>query len=228
MKGKRHKSLNPVHKVLKPYPVPNFKLHSLTNTQITNKEMPPIRLIASSRNGPTYKLGKWLSGILTPLSIEYCGEEYIRDSAHFLTKLNNQSYPPDKEGLCFTVDVNKLYPSITETLVMESLDHALSQSKISVPRRLTIKKATSLCINNAFLHYRGYWVIAILGIPTGGPESSSLANIAMRYFLLMYKDSVFFQEHFSICLILLWRFLDDIFGLWFGDEEVLKHKRVHQ
>ena len=219
---KKHKSLNPAHKVLKPYPVPNFKLHSLTNTQITNKEMPPIRLIASSRNGPTYKLGKWLSGILTPLSIEYCGEEYIRDSAHFLTKLNNQSYPPDKEGLCFTVDVNKLYPSITETLVMESLDHALSQSKISVPRRLTIKKATSLCINNAFLHYRGNWVVAILGIPTGGPESSSLANIAMRYFLLMYKDSVFFQEHFSICLILLWRFLDDIFGLWFGDEEVLK------
>ena len=97
------------------------------------KEMPPIRLIASSRNGPTYKLGKWLSGILTPLSIEYCGEEYIRDSAHFLTKLNNQSYPPDKEGLCFTVDVNKLYPSITETVVMESLDHALPQSKISVP-----------------------------------------------------------------------------------------------
>ena len=46
----------------------------------------------------------------------------------------------------------------------------------------------------------------------------------MRYFLLMYKDSVFFQEHFSICLIviLLWRFLDDIFGIWFGDEEVLK------
>ena len=135
---KKHKSLNPAHKVLKPYPVPNFKLHSLTNTQITNKEMPPIRLIASSRNGPTYKLGKWLSGILTPLSIEYCGEEYIRDSAHFLTKLNTQSYPPDKDGLCFTVDVNKLYPSITETLVMESLDHALSQSKISVPRRLTI------------------------------------------------------------------------------------------
>ena len=100
---------------------------------------------------------------------------------------------------------------------MESLDHALSQSK-----RLTIKKATSLCINNAFLHYRGNWVIAILGIPTGGPESSSLVNIAMCYFLLMYKDSVFFQERFNICLILLWRFLDDIFGIWFGDEEVLK------
>ena len=121
-----------------------------TNLVLANKEMPPIRLIASSRNGPTYKLGKWLSGIITPLSIEYCCEEYIRDSAHFLTKLNTQSYPPDKEGLCFTVDVNKLYPSITETFVMESLDHALSQSKISVPRRLTIKKATALCINNAF------------------------------------------------------------------------------
>ena len=120
---------------------------------------------------------------------------YIRDSAHFLTKLNNQSYPPDKEGLCFTVDVDKLYPSITETLLMmESLDHALSQSKISVPRRLAIKKATSLCINNAFLHYRGNWVIAILGIPTGGPESSSLANIAMRYFLLTYKDCFSFKS----------------------------------
>ena len=106
--------------------------------------------------------------------------------------------------------------------MIESLDHALSQSKITVPRRLTIKKATSLCINNAFLHYRGNWVKAILGIPTGGPESSSLANIAMRYFLLIYKDSVFFQERFNICLILLWRFLDDIFGIWFGDEEVLK------
>ena len=168
--------------------------------------------------------GKFFDSILTPrpLSIDYGGVEYIRDSAHFLTnsKLNNQSYPADKEGLCFTVDVNRLYPSITETLVMESLDHALSQSKISAPRRLTIKKATALCIINAFLHYRGNWVIAILGIPTGGPDSSSLTNIAMCFFLLMYKESVFFQERFIICLILLWRFLDDIFGIWFDDEEV--------
>ena len=73
-----------------------------------------------------------------------------------------------------------------------------------------------------------FWVIAILGIPTGGPESSSLTNIAMRYSLLMYKDSVFFQERFNICLILLWRFLDDIFGIWFGDEEVLKEKRSYE
>ena len=105
---------------------------------------------------PTLHVRGWDPNTPVGLSIEYyyCGEEYIRDSTQFLTKLNNQSYPPDKEGLCFTVDVNKLYPSITETLVMESVDHALSQSKIAVPNRLTIKKATALCINNAFLHYK--------------------------------------------------------------------------
>ena len=50
----------------------------------------------------------------------------IRYSA--VKSVYDQSHPPGKEhkgGFWFTVDVNKLYTSISETLVMEFLDHAL-------------------------------------------------------------------------------------------------------
>ena len=222
---RKNKSLNPCHKVLKPYPVPNFKLHSLTNAQIIEKVLPPIRLISSSRNGPTYKLGKWVSGILTPISVTYCQDEYIRDSAHFLSKLDSFPFPKtqlEESGLCFTIDVNKLYPSLTEQLVLCALDDALSTSQLSFMRRALIKNATKLCLNNAFIHYRGIWVKSVLGIPTGGPESSALANIAMRWFLLQFKLSSHFSQRFVECLLFMWRFLDDIFGVWLGSAELLE------
>ena len=57
------KSLHPAYKIQKPCPVPSFKLHSLSEENISNKVIPPIRFIHSSKFGPTYRLGKWLDSI---------------------------------------------------------------------------------------------------------------------------------------------------------------------
>ena len=40
-----------------------------------------------------------------------------------------------------------------------------------------------LCIKNSVICYRGSWFRTIVGIPTGGPESGSIANIVV-YFVL--------------------------------------------
>ena len=72
-------------------------------------------------------------------------------------------------------------------------------------RRALIKNAAKLCINNAFIHYRGIWVKSVLGIPTGGPESSAFANIAMRWFLKQYKLSIHFNQQFIECLLTQFR-----------------------
>ena len=62
---KAHQLQNPFthHKDTKPCPVPSFKLHSLSEENISKKVILPIRFIHSSKFGPTYRLGKWLDSI---------------------------------------------------------------------------------------------------------------------------------------------------------------------
>ena len=54
------------------------------------------------------------------------------------------------------------------------------------------------------------------GIPTGGPESSSLANITLRYLILKYKQTEEYLDMFSQYVKSFSRFLDDVFGNWTG------------
>ena len=46
-----------------------------------------------------------------------------------------------------------------------------------------ILKLARICLENSMVHYRGQWYKSKQGIPTGGPESSGIANIVV-YFVL--------------------------------------------
>ena len=214
------KSHHPAYKVQKPSPIPSFKLHKLSNDDILQKVIPPIRFISSSRFGPTYRLGKWIDSILTPLSIKYCDEEYIRDSTHFLQKLNSVNEEILTHSI-FSLDIKAMYPSLIKEVVLEAVTHVLSLHRDEIPeaRADVIKSSVELCIDNAYLFYRDEWFQSLIGIPTGGPESSSLANITLRYLILKYKQSHEYLTMFSQYINNINRFLDDIFGNWTGTKD---------
>ena len=71
------------------------------------------------------------------------------------------------------------------------------------------------CIQNSVIHYRGQWFRSLVGIPTGGPESGSIANIVVYYVLerLLFVDP-------NVCALnkvqSRKRFLDDLFFGWTG------------
>ena len=80
-----------------------------------------------------------------------------------------------------------------------------------------IVELRKLCINNSVIHYRGSWYRSILGIPTGGPESGSCANLVVYFVLeklLLIHPSIAPLNKLSSRK----RFLDDIWFAWFGTE----------
>ena len=117
-----------------------------------------------------------------------------------------------------TLDVDALHPSIQLDVALKALVHALifvtdySSEQIDM-----IVALVEICINNSVICYRGSWYKAILGIPTGGPESGSIANIVVYFVLeqvLLPNPRVQVLNKMSSRL----RFLDDLWFGWGGTE----------
>ena len=78
-----------------------------------------------------------------------------------------------------------------------------------------IVELVNFSINNAVIHYRGSWFAPIQGIPTGGSESGSIANIYVKWCLdtkILSSSTVVRYNKLSNRK----RFLDDLFFLWNG------------
>ena len=146
-------------------------------------------MVTSGVAGPTYRLGLFLDSVLKPVVQEYCKGELVKDSTDFIKELMmmEESGSSNSMNLIGTLDVTALYPSIRKELALEALEDALrlatSFSKQQIDMILCLAKT---CIENSVIHYRGKWYCSVLGLPTGGPESGSLANIFV-YFIFQKK-----------------------------------------
>ena len=125
---------NPEYRPVDPVIYPLFKLHKLSSEQIREKLVPPARFVNSSKNGPLYRLEKWLSPYLTDISRQYCKDEFIKDTEEFLECINafnlEQAAIPKTQRQNFqlaTLDVAALYPSIRTTVALHALQVAFSK-----------------------------------------------------------------------------------------------------
>ena len=64
-----------------------FKIHKLSSEDITNKKIPPSRLVHASKFSPLYRMEKWASPHLTRISREFCQEEFTLDTGDLIRKL---------------------------------------------------------------------------------------------------------------------------------------------
>ncbi len=80
-------SHDPSYKCSSPYIYPLYKLHKLSAEAIINKTIPPIRMVTSGTNGPTYRIGVFLDSILKPIAELFCEGELVKDTVDFLGKI---------------------------------------------------------------------------------------------------------------------------------------------
>ena len=211
-------SHSPSFCVKKPHVYPNFKVHKLTEDMIENKIIPPVRMVTSGVAGPTHRIGMFLDAVLQPVVKKYCDGEIVKDTTSFLASLIDMKENKHLErcNLIGTLDVDALYPSIKIKYIEPAIRHALSTcTAYSVSQVNMIIEFVNISINNAVIHYRGEWFKAIVGIPTGGSDSGSIANIFVKWALdqnILLNPEV--RKHNKMNQRK--RFLDDIWFLWFG------------
>ena len=211
-------SHSPSFRVGKPYVYPLFKLHKLTEQMISDKIIPPVRMVTSGVAGPTYRLGIFLDNLLQPVVKRYCAGEIVKDTTSFLASLAllEESNAIQGCNLIGTLDVDALYPSIKIRYVQDAIQHALNSCTQYTAEQISmIVEMVNFSINNAVIHYRGGWYSPKEGIPTGGSDSGSIANIYVKWCL---DQKIFLDPEVAKYnrIDQRKRFLDDIWFLWRG------------
>ena len=114
----------------------------------------------------------------------------------------------------FTLDVEKLYPSIQPELALQAIHDALNTDETTDNLTKTaIEKFIKLSFDNAYVAYKDECFKCEIGIPTGGSLSRQIADIFLHWILfmkMMPKLSVIHSIRFWV------RFIDDCFGIWRG------------
>ena len=215
-----HMKHSPEYRPQDPYIYPLFKVHKLKKDQITNKVTPPNRMVNAAKYGPLYRMEKWISPYLTSASQNYCKEELILDTPH-LTELfkdfNGNTLPQSNELNLFTMDVEKLYPSIKSNLAIQALKDMLdSDETLDDNIKTIIDTCIKFMLEESYVTYKGKSFKAKVGIPTGGCNSRQIADIFLQW--LLFKNIK--PKIPEWALITFWkRFIDDVIGLWTGTKE---------
>ena len=206
--------------ITKPYMYPLFKIHKLNEEQITQKVIPPVRMVTASVGGPTYRLGIFLNGLLQPVADKYCDGEVIKDTTHFIQvtdSLKEKGYFRDASVYQAVLDIDGLYPNIRRDLALDAIKDALEVSTGYTSEQIVmILDLLKCCLNNSVIHYRGNWYRSLVGVPTGGSESCPIANIFVKWILDKYilTDTTILSKN---KIQVRRRFLDDLWMIWAGN-----------
>ena len=196
-----------------PYAYPLFKIHKLTKVDIDNKKVPPSRLVHASKFVPLYRMDKWCSPYLTKISREFCKQEFVLDTGDVIKNLEriNESKVLENENVfLFTLDVEKLYPSIQPELAMQAIRDALAIDKTTDKKtKKAIEHYIRLSFENSYVTYQDVCYKSKVGIPTGGSLSRQIADIFLHWILFIKMT----PKISLVQAIRSWkRFIDDCVG----------------
>ena len=209
--------LAPEYRPEPPYAYPLFKLHKLSKEDITNKRVPPSRLVHASRYSPLYRMEKWTSPHLTKISREFCKEEFILDTGDLIESMKqlNQSGAPENENVnLFTLDVEKLYPSIQPDVALQAIRETFSADTTTDRKtKAVLETFVKMSFEHSYISYKNECYKSKVGIPTGGSLSRQIADIVLHW--IMFRKMT--PKLSEIQAIRLWkRFIDDCLGIWRG------------
>ena len=193
----------------------------MTNRKRQNSTLPKIhqtnnpgRPVVNSIDSHTSRISKYVDFYLQPFSQHL--PSYIKDTSHFLRKLNNVK-DSNPDNILVTLDVKSLYTNIPNEEGIEAVREAITRStdtKIS-SKVITTFLWLILTLSNFVFNVVNY--LQKQGVTMGSICSPSYANLFMGYFESKYLYPLIRGK----CKFYT-RYIDDIFMIWKGTEEELK------
>ena len=112
----------------------------------------------------------------------------------------------------FTLDVEKLYPSIKPELALIAIKEAFAADKTTSNKtKLACEEIIKFSFDNAYVSYQNETFKSKIGIPTGGSLSRQIADIFLHWVLFVKANpSIPAVE----AIRFFKRFIDDCIGIW--------------
>ena len=173
----------------------------------------PGRPIISSINSPSSSIAHFVDHHLQPITLKL--KSYIKDTTDFLNKLETIGTLP-KGSILVTMDVKSLFTNIPHSEGINAVANALEAEEESNISTRVIIKFLSLILNLNNFTFNDENVLQIKGCTMGAKSSPSYANIFMGKF---EEDNIY--PLLTDNIVCYFRFIDDIFFIWTGSEELL-------
>ena len=173
----------------------------------------PGRPVISNCGTATERVSEFLDFRIQPL-VERL-PSVIKDSTHFLQRLEDLGHIPSTAILC-TMDVVGLYSHIPHSEGLEALRLAMNKAEedMAVDDLVSLAK---LVLENNFFEFDENMFRQKLGTAIGTKFAPGFANLFMGYFEERFLDSCELKPW------VWWRFLDDVFMIWLHREEELNN-----
>ncbi|CAJ0947522.1 unnamed protein product [Ranitomeya imitator] len=172
-----------------------------------------------NNSGYPFKLGPGKAipeKILTPHARST--KSYILDTGDFLNKIHSiKNIPPDST-LC-TLDVNSLYTSIEHDKGVEAVILTLREANMDSNLLDLCIDLLNLVLRENFFIFEDDFFLQTCGTAMGSNVAPAYANLYMDHFERTYVyPNPIFQQH----AITWYRYIDDIFCIWRGDQTSLQ------
>ncbi|XP_076655132.1 uncharacterized protein LOC143360299 [Halictus rubicundus] len=153
-----------VHKTIIPKESKAPRLYGLPKI---HKPDIPLRPIVSTIGSPTYKLAKYLTNILKPLTGST--PSYIKNSSHFIHKI--QTIQTQPEDLLVSFDVKSLFTNVPITDSIEIIKNKIPENLIPLVKH---------CLTSTYFLFQDTYYKQISGAAMGSPISPIIADIYME------------------------------------------------
>lgn len=186
---------------------------------------PTLRPICSGTDSCTSKLSEYIDTFLKPAAQKTLS--YVRDTTHFILRIKDIVIAPlpidneNKNIYLSTMDVCALYPNIDHEEGASACHHYMEQRKWPKVTSAVIKQLILLVLKSNTMNFLGRLFHQIKGTAMGSSMAVNFANLFMSKFEQEILDEYHSKTGYKPEIWL--RFVDDIFFIWKGDEQSLKH-----
>ncbi|CAJ0966647.1 unnamed protein product [Ranitomeya imitator] len=174
---------------------------------------PPGRLIVSGSDSIFSSIGVFLDKILNPIAGS--AESFLRDTTDFLEKIKEISIIG--EVILASFDVMSLYTSIDHKRGLEAINKKLMSTQYSSEAREFIMQLLRLVLTRNYFLFGDSFYLQLRGTAMGANMAPTYANVVMS---VLEEDFVYVSHHFGL-VAAWWRYIDDIFLIWTGTEDLL-------
>ena len=188
-----------------------FKVHK----EHTPNTAPPPRPIISGAGSTFENIGKYLEHHIKNSANKH--DTFLQDTPHFLRTIEqiNRKFQQKENAMLVTIDVRALFTNILHEEGLESLREELGSRKQEVPVDFLVTLMEILLKHNIFTFNEQHFRQEV-GSAMGSPPVPSYANIFMARKI---DDKI--RTLAGSSLVLLKRFLDDLFLIFNGSSKDL-------
>lgn len=191
-----------------------------TLPKIHKSMTPPIpgRPIVSSNGSLTENISTFVDHFVRPWVISL--PTYTRDSIDLINFYKSVVHIPENSILC-TFDVTSLYTNIPHQGSLEALMFYLNKRPPNaLPSTNCIVDLAELALPSNYFLFRGDFFLQTKGTAMGSTMAPNYTNL----YLGMFEKQVVLNSDlnpFLSNILLIWRYLDDIFLIYTGTQEEL-------